>query len=61
MKSAAAQPNEAAPSGRMKSAFGLMKSGFALIVEFGNLPIAKQKGSIQQRVSVVAADPGGHR
>jgi len=27
----------------MKSAFGLMKPGFALIVEFGNLPIAKQK------------------
>ena len=58
MKSAAAQPNEAASL--MKSACGLMKSGFALIVEFCNLPIAKQK-SIQQRLSVVAADPGGHR
>jgi hypothetical protein len=30
-------------------------------MEFCNLPIAKQKGSIPQRLSVVAADPGGHR
>ena len=59
MKSAAAQPDEVASL--MKSACGLMKSGFALIVEFCNLPIAKQKGSIPQRLSVVAADPGGHR
>ena len=60
MKSAAAQPYEAASL--MKSAFGLMKSGLSpLIVEFCNLPIAKQKGSIPQRLSVVAADPGGHR
>jgi len=44
MKSAAAQPYEVASL--MKSAFGLMKSGFALIVEFGNLPIAKQKFEI---------------
>ena len=39
MKSAAAQPDEVASL--MKSACGLMKSGFALIVEFCNLPIAK--------------------
>ena len=39
MKSAAAQPYEAASL--MKSACGLMKPGFALIAEFCNLPIAK--------------------
>ena len=39
MKPAASQPNEVASL--MKSAFGLMKSGFALIEEFCNMPIAK--------------------
>ena len=46
MKSAASQPNEG-----MKSAFGLMKSGLKpLIVEFGNLPIAKQKFKFHLRI-----------
>ena len=34
----------------MKSACGLMKPGFALIVEFCNLPIAKQKFIFHLRI-----------
>ena len=38
----------------MKSAFGLMKSGFALIVEFGNLPIAKHQFKFYLRIGKFA-------